>query len=367
MQTSGVQNWFLLGLGVLLSLVGVVSIWSAQLSQPGADGASKQLAFLGLAVATYLILGLIPFRLLLKSAVVGWVFSLVTLALVLVFGVEVYGSKRWFDFGPIHWQPSEFAKLVIILCGAAWLPAFKRLFDDRIAALLYSLLFVPHLVLVLLGPDLGTTLSMTAIILVQLVAGPLSLQKLAPFLLVIFVLVPLAGFPFLQDYQRARITGFLQPDQDLRGRGYQVAQSKIAIGSGGFAGKGWGQGTQNRLNFIPGQHTDFIFTVIGEEGGFLGSLGLLLLYFLLFGTLLFFSVTCGDVSASLVGVGVLTLLGIHALVNVAMTIGAAPVTGIPLPFMSYGGSALLHAFMALGLVNSAGRAGPVQDDFAPGL
>jgi len=365
---AGAQHWLLLLLGVSLALIGVVSIWSAQLtSAGGGTAAERQLIFLGIGILAYLLISLVPLRWLLRTIIGGWIFALVALIAVLIFGVENFGSRRWIDLGPLHWQPSEFAKLILILGGAAWLPALSRLFDDRIVTVLIGLIFLPHLMLVLIEPDLGTTLSMAAILLAQIVGGPLSLRKVGPLLLAVFVILPLAGYPMLHDYQRARLTSFLSPEADLQGAGYQVAQSKIAIGSGGITGQGLGQGTQNRLNFIPGQHTDFIFTVIGEEGGFIGALALLLMYGLLFGYLLFLSVTVGDISASLVIIGVITMLGIQTLVNLAMTMGLAPVTGIPLPFMSYGGSSLLHSFMALGLVNAAVKSAHDRDDYAAGL
>jgi len=368
MSRTGAHNWLLLLLGVVLGLIGVLSIWSAQLTATGGGtGAQKQLLFLGMGVVAYIAIGFIPMKWLLKTVAAGWLFSLCALIAVLLFGFENFGARRWIDFGPLHWQPSEFTKLVLIVGGAAWLPALSRLFDDRISAILLGLLFLPHLILVLIEPDLGTTISMAAIIVVQILAGPLSLRKVGPMLLAIFILIPLAGYPLLHDYQRARLTSYMSPESDPQGAGYQVRQSKIAIGSGGFAGQGLAKGTQNRLNFIPGQHTDFIFTVVGEEGGYLGAMGLLLIYTVLFGYLLFLAVTVGEISASLIIVGVMTMLGIHTVVNLAMTIGAAPVTGIPLPFMSYGGSALLHSFMALGLANAAMRSADERDDFAPGL
>ncbi|MEO7995345.1 MAG: FtsW/RodA/SpoVE family cell cycle protein [bacterium] len=362
------QNWILLGLAVALSLLGVISIWSAQVGLPGGMGfVQKQLISLALGLVSYIVFGFIPLRTWMRLAPVVWIISAVALVLVLTIGKTVFGGTRWIDLGPLHWQPSEFAKLALILCGAAWLPALTRMFDDRVTALVFALAMLPLLVLVLVEPDLGTTITMAAIIGVQLVAGPLAIRKVGPMLLAVVLIVPLVGYPLMQDYQRERVLGFLNQEADAQGRGYQVTQSKIAIGSGGMFGKGLAKGTQNRLNFIPGQHTDFIFTVIGEEGGFVGSIALLVLYLLLFGYLIFLSTTVGNVEGSLVILGVVTLLATHTLINLAMTMGAAPVTGIPLPFMSAGGSALLHAFMALGLANSAVRFSHQSADFAPGM
>ncbi|HYE76369.1 MAG TPA: FtsW/RodA/SpoVE family cell cycle protein [bacterium] len=370
MSRPGPQNWLLLGLALLITIIGLVSIWSAQIGLIGADStnyAKRQLIFMGLGVVAYGVIGLIPLRWILRAAFPIWLFALISLIAVLVIGENNFGATRWIDLGPIDWQPSESAKLALIVCGAAWLPWLVRTFGDIWAAVLLAAIDLPLLVLTLIEPDLGTTLAMASILLAHIVAGPLSLRKVGPLLAAVIIIVPLAGYPMLHDYQRQRIHTFLHPELDAQGSGYQVIQSKIAIGSGGLFGKGLGKGSQNRGGFIPGQHTDFIFTVIGEEGGLVGAIGLLLAYAVLYGYLILLAMTVGNVHSSLIITGVVALLAVQTLVNLAMTIGQAPVTGIPLPFMSYGGSALLHTYMALGAVNAAVRYGGQSAEFARGL
>ena len=261
------------------------------------------------------------------------------------------GAQRWIQLGPITLQPSEFSKLIMIICTASIL-------SDRVGQLntwrqvlpigLY--VGIPFL-LVLKQPDLGTSLVFLAITFGMLFVGRIKMSLLRNVFLAGVVLAPV-GWHFLKDYQKSRITVFLNPNADPFGAGYHIIQSKIAIGSGMLFGKGLFQGTQSQLNFLPENHTDFIFSVIGEELGFLGCVFLLFLYFILVYRGLMIAKDCKDSFGMMLATGVVSMWAFQILVNVGMTCGIMPVTGIPLPFMSYGVSALTTNMMGLGLLLS---------------
>lgn len=349
----------------------------------------------------------LPMRTLGVIAMPSYGLSLVLLVGVLIFGEVQYGARRWVDLGPLQLQPSEPAKIAFVLCLAAYLGS-KRHDLRRPRALLGALgLILLPFVLVLKEPDLGTALAFPAVGVVMLIwAGVpwLTLAFLAsPFLTVGLAILPLlvtwqeaaphfvwrllwipivaigvmvmrnrsiAWVPVLafavvqmgvaletpriwaslEGYQRSRVVAFLNPEYDPAGAGYQVIQSKIAIGSGSATGNGFGRGSQKALAFLPRRHTDFIFSVVGEEWGFLGAAGVLALFGVWLLRAVSLAVRVRSSFASLVAVGAAALIFYHVAVNVAMTLGLAPVTGLPLPFMSFGGSFLVVALGAVGLV-----------------
>lgn len=278
-----------------------------------------------------------------------YVINLLMLAAVMFFGTSALGAQRWIQIGPLTLQPSEFSKLIMIICLAALLADRGEKFD-RWRSLIPVALFVgvPFL-LVLKQPDLGTSLVFIAIAAGMLVVSRIKLSILRNIAVMGVLAAPIGWF-FLKDYQKSRILVFLDPNADPFGAGYHIIQSKIAIGSGMLFGKGLFQGTQSQLNFLPENHTDFIFSVIGEELGFLGCLFILFLYFVLIYRTLLTAKECKDRFGILLATGILSMWTFEILVNVGMTCGIMPVTGIPLPFMSYGVSALTTNMMALGVV-----------------
>jgi rod shape determining protein RodA len=323
----------------------------------------------------------------------AFAYILYGLAVVLLVLVLELGDHRWFNFGPVHIQPSELAKIATVLVLARFLSHSNRDLT-RVRAFIspFILVLVPTL-LVFKQPDLGTALVFSSIILPMLFwAGvrPLHLffiispvltlicafhpWTLAPMVLVlvaflfferprlltasVLLLVNLTvavGAPYLwenklHDYQKRRILTFLNPDTDKLGAGYQVIQSKVAIGSGGLSGKGFLEGTQTKLAFLPEQHTDFIFSVIGEEFGFIGALCVLVLFMFIIWRALFIAIQVKSRFSSLVAVGLATILVFHVFVNIGMTIGVMPVTGLPLPFLSYGGSTLIMSMVLIGFL-----------------
>jgi len=272
--------------------------------------------------------------------------TLVLLIAVLIFGEEINGAKRWLEFGPARVQPSELAKIALILVLGRYLSQ-----ESARGALSYlvvaAVVGVPF-VLVLAGPDLGSALVIAAIGVGMLFVRGVPTRLLVTAAVLAVVTVPMV-VPNLAPHQQARITAFLNPDADPQGAGYQVMQARIAIGSGGLTGKGWRQGTQTQLDFIPFKHTDFIFPVLAEELGFVGSVFVLGLFALLFWRLAVMAMECPRPRDQLVITGVLAYLGFQTLVNVGVSLGLAPVTGLTLPIVSYGGTNLVITLAVLGL------------------
>jgi rod shape determining protein RodA len=284
------------------------------------------------------------------------------LALVLFVGKTVGGSTRWIPLGFFDFQPSETAKVVTILFCARLLSRWEEPPKSLLnLAFYYAWTFVP-IALVIAQPDLGTSMVLVVMCTGSLYFGGTPGRRIAKLIVVGVVGIALvlclhsyAGLPLpLHDYQINRLLTLFNPNADPLGTGYQVLQSKIAIGSGSLWGKGLGQGTQNRLDFIPEQHTDFIFSVVGEELGFIKGLGVLALYLCICYRCLLAAVTSSDRVGTLVAGGVLTMFLFQVVVNIGMTMGIMPVTGVPLPFLSHGGTALLVNSFAVGMVLNVG-------------
>ncbi len=293
-----------------------------------------------------------------------WLYGIngLLLVLVLIIGKTVGGSTRWLPLGFFDLQPSELAKVVSILFSARLLNRWEEPPKGVLGLIsFYSWTAVP-LALILAQPDLGTSMVLAAVSTGSLYFGGTPGRRIAKLavagILAIALVVCLhlyMGLPLpLHDYQLNRLLTLFSPNADPLGTGYQVLQSRIAIGSGSLWGKGLGQGTQNRLDFIPEQHTDFIFSVVGEELGFVKGLGVLALYLLICYRCLVAAVTSTDRVGTLVAGGVLSMFVFQITVNVGMTMGIMPVTGVPLPFLSYGGTALLVNSFAVGMVLNVG-------------
>ncbi|AEB11825.1 rod shape-determining protein RodA [Marinithermus hydrothermalis] len=342
--TLTLYDWTLVALVLLVTGVGLLNLASAA---PEPRLWQMQVGFVGVAGIAAVALQL--FR---RKQVMGWAYglyalSLLLLALVLVWGREVNGAKAWFVLGPLRFQPSEFAKIALIL-------ALARLLDRRELRGVWDylpplLLAAPPILLTAMEPDLGGAMVMAGIVAGMLFIRGLPLKHILVALGLVGVLVPTVVWPNLKPYQQERILVVLNPARDPLGSGFQVIQSMIAIGSGGIWGKGYGEGTQSQLGFIPERQTDFVFSVLAEEMGFVGAVTLLLLYAGLFYRLAVMAVEVIHVGDRLVIGGVLSFIAFQVLVNVGVTLGLAPVTGITLPLMSYGGTSLLSTYVALGL------------------
>ncbi|MCK4260515.1 MAG: rod shape-determining protein RodA [Halanaerobiales bacterium] len=305
------------------------------------------------------VIQFVDYRWLKEYSSIIYLFTLAILTVTLVFASTVSGSKSWFRLGPVSFQPSEIAKLAMIIVLAAFISSRENEMKYLSGMLKTCGVAALPVLLVLAQNDLGTSLVFIGITIGMLYVGGGN-AKLMTFVIVtaivlVLVLVLLSiyydfSFPFLKAYQLKRLQVLIDPYIDPYGHGYNIIQSKIAIGSGQLFGKGLFNGTQNQLRFLPEQHTDFIFPVIGEELGFVGATFVLILYFTLLIRCVFISRDARDSFGTLVVVGVASMWMFHILENVGMTMGVMPVTGIPLPFVSYGGSSLLTNLIAVGLV-----------------
>ena len=330
---------------LLLIGAGLLTLSSAA---PGGEF-TRQLAFLGAGVAAVASIVWLGKRRILRFVPHLYVTSLTLLVLVHLIGTRVNGAKSWLYLGPLPgFQPSELAKIALILAIASVL--HEKPIRGFVGYARPLAILLPPFALVLLEPDLGSALVLAAIGGGMMAVRGLPWRHVAIFAVVLVGAFPSVVWPNLEPHQRTRLVSFMNPSADPQGSGYQVIQSTIAIGSGGLAGKGWGQGTQSQLGFIPYRHTDFIFPVLAEEGGFLAATVLLVLYGVLFWRLVAMAGECPYERDQFVIIGVLTLIGFQVLVNVGVTLGLAPVTGITLPLVSYGGTSLVSTLIALALV-----------------
>ncbi len=346
-------DWPLLGLLGILSVFSVLEIRSATAMTKFHGFDHKQIQFLLVGIVLMFLVSRIDYHRLLEISTWAYAVSIVSLVAVKIVGTKVLGARRWIKLpGGIHFQPSEWVKLVLILAVARffWSRAGRELtWNDILKA--FALVGVP-LLLVLSQPDLGTSLTYVPILLCGLFLGGINFKQ-AGILILAFALLGgavLKSGKVLKPYQIARLTSFMDPDNDPKGSGYQIRQSKIAVGSGGIWGKGTNRGTQTQGDFLPIPYTDFIFAALAEEHGFLGATITLLLYFLILIRLIQNAQTSKDLPGSLIVMGVVAVLVFQIAVNVGMVVGLMPVTGIPLPLLSYGGSSVLFTFLSLGIV-----------------
>jgi rod shape determining protein RodA len=339
-----------------LASFGLLMIYSAtrtRLDEAGLDPQyylQRQALFVALGLAVMIAASVVDYRVLRDFAPVVYVATVGALGLVLLLGAEHKGQQASFDIGPFQLQPSEFAKVALVVCLAAYVSSLRESMDGRQLLVVLGLAGVP-MGLIYLQPDLGTSLVFGAILLgMLLVSGARARHLVALLLVASIAVVAVVNLGVLKDYQYRRLTSFLEPESDTDRSAYNLAQSKTAIGSGGLAGKGLFQGTQTNLSYVPEQHTDFIFTAVGEQLGLVGSALLLVVFALLAWRTWRSAALAKDVAGSLICVGVLAMLTFQIFENVGMTMGIMPITGIPLPFLSYGGSSTLATFAAVGLV-----------------
>jgi rod shape determining protein RodA len=343
-------DWSLALLTLLINALGLVVLRTAV---PTAALWDSQLIWTVLAISLAVGLQFLSRHQVLKFRYVLYAATLFFLLAVLVVGHRVNGAKAWFIFGPIRLQPSELAKFALVLALA---PIVARRPLRRLSDYLLPLaLTLPLVVLVIIEPDLGQTAVLLSGLLGILFVRGLPLKHIVVAVLCAGLLIPTVVWPHLKPYQKQRIEIVFNPQLDPLGAGFQVIQSQIAIGSGGLWGKGYGRGTQIQYGFVPERQTDFIFSALAEQWGFIGSIGLMLLYFLFFWRLGQMVLECPRLEDRLIISGVLAMLAFQVLINVGVTLGLAPVTGITLPFFSYGGSSLITTYLSLGLVSVVHR------------
>jgi rod shape determining protein RodA len=346
-------DWMLLTLVLLISVISVLEIKSATLNTKFHHFGEKQIGFLAVGLLLMFLTSFIDYHRLVDFAPWAYGVSLLGLVAVLKVGTKVMGGRRWINLGGgVHFQPSEWVKLVLILMMARffWGRVGRDLSWTDIAKA-FALVCIP-MALVLKQPDLGTALTYFPALVVGLFLGGIRIKQFAILLLGITLLgggVWMSG-KRLKPYQMARLTSFLDPASDPRGAGYQLLQSKIAVGAGGIWGKGANQGTQTQGDFLPIPYTDFIFAAFCEEHGFVGGVGILLLYFLMLTRLIQNAQQASDLPGTFIVMGIVAVMLFQIMVNIGMVVGFMPVTGIPLPLMSYGGSSIMFTFIALGIV-----------------
>ncbi len=379
---------------IALIVIGIISIYSATYNHPTAKGnLNKQIFFMMVSFLILFVIYFLPVRTFRIIALPSYLFSLLILIAVLFFGKTIYGAKSWMSIGSIGFQPSEFAKIGLIFFMSYWLTDSKRDINNIKDLFLTVLVGMVPIVLILLEPDMGTAIVFAGISLAMIFWSGLNLFGLfvvlspgiilfaslfgtIPFLVAlalmlaaliyfkqnlfisgaVFVVNLAAGFIFdfilkvLKPHQVKRLQSFVDPSADPLGAGYNAMQAKVAMGSGGLFGKGFLEGNQTQLRFIPEQWTDFIYCVIGEEFGFIGSIIVLVIFLTLFLRLLKLTAIAGDKFGRLTIIGILALFFIHFTINIGMNLGITPVIGLPLPFVSYGGSSLITNMLLIGVV-----------------
>jgi rod shape determining protein RodA len=345
-------DYFLFALVLILVILGIVTIYSSTYGVTN-QYFFAQLIFAGVGIVASIIFAFLDYKNLGSFSVAIYVAGIIFLIVVLVLGKSVSGATRWISLGFFRLQPSEIFKMILIIVLAKYLGDKKGEIGFRDIACVFLLTVIP-MGLVLIQPDFGTALVYFAIAIIMLfVAG---MPRLHIFVLsfVFAVLAPIFWFFILRGYQKDRLISFLNPSADPFGSGYNVLQSIISVGSGQIFGRGLGHGSQSQLNFLPIsiQHTDFIFAVYAEELGFLGSILLLILLTVLIIKIFKISKIARDNFGALLAAGIGGMFLFQVLVNVGMNLGSMPVTGIPLPFLSYGGTSLLIGFIALGILQS---------------
>jgi rod shape determining protein RodA len=344
---------------VMLAVLGILFLYSAthdvgRLSAGMPSLVIKQCVWVLVGFAFVFLIIHSDYIRILDFAYIAYALNLLLLVFLLVAGGERYGAKRWIGLGPFSLQPSEFVKLTVIFSLAAFLGSRKDKMGSLDNFIYACAITMPAFGLIFLQPDLGTALILVPILFSILFICGENIKYMYTTVIGGLVSLPVL-WNLLKDYQRNRLLVFINPNIDPLGAGYTIIQSKIAIGSGGFLGKGWLGGTQSHLKFLPEKHTDFIFSVIGEEWGFVGAVVLLSLYIVIISRGIKIIAGIDDIYSKAIATGVVTLLAFQVFVNISMTIGLMPVVGLPLPLVSYGGSNVIATLTGIGFLLAISR------------
>jgi len=349
-----------LALAVLaLTLIGLINVFSATHGPSAKTLATlffTQIIWFLSGWIVYFLMTFLNYRMFMKLAYPAYVLNVLCLVFVLFHGRATLGAQRWIDFAGVKFQPSETMKLVLVLVCARYFYSHVRPQGHTLKELLIptALTMIPAL-LVIKQPDLGTGLLLILVILSLFLFVKVRTNLIIGSLVLTVFCIPIAWKYALKDYQKNRVLTFLDPNRDPRGAGYNSIQSKIAVGSGQFLGKGFRKGTQSQLEFLPERHTDFIFSVLSEEHGFVGSVTTVGLFGLLFFMCVRIASQATDKFGVLITIGVMSILFWHMFINIGMTTGILPIVGVPLPLISYGGSSFLTTMMGLGIVSSVSK------------
>lgn len=359
MARRGLQqlDWILVGTTVLITALGLLVLYSSGIKATSISGqidATRQFLYAAVGLVIMFTLARFDYRSLKSYAIPLYIVMSLSLLAVEVIGTTALGAQRWISIGFFQFQPSEFAKVVLIIALAAYHARYYARMAQFRHLVAVGLILLPPLALVVSQPDLGTGLVCIAIWLALALASRVRRLYLLGGLATLAATLPIL-YKFLATYQRQRIDVLLNPQADRLGIGYNVTQSVIAVGSGGWLGRGLSAGSQSQLNFLPSQHTDFIFAVLAEKLGFLGAALLILLFGVLIVRIYIISTMSIDRFGAFLCIGVASMLLFHILVNIGMNMGIMPVTGIPLPFVSAGGTSMIMGMVSIGLVLSVAR------------
>ena len=351
-------EWSILVCTIVLVAIGLFAVYSATMSA-GLEEFRKQIMWILISVPFLILFTLIDYDSLAKVSPIFYVLTLISLVAVL-FTRPISGATSWFDFGSISFQPSEFAKITVILFIALLISRFKRKDEksiNKITRLLMILMAIAiPLALIVKQPDFGTAVSIMVACVFMLFVGGIHKRYIFIALLIVVIAVPLLYFFVMPEHAKKRIEVFLNPELDPRGSGYNLTQSKIAIGAGQVFGMGFLKGNQTQLGFLYPKSTDFIFSVIGEEMGFVFCAVIIVLYVVLITKSIYVAKTAKDDLGAVIAAGIAGIFFFHMIENIGMTMGLLPITGVPLPFVSYGGSSLLSNFIMIALLlNVSGR------------
>lgn len=338
----------------LLILLGLLVLYSSGL-RPGPTATqldtSRQAIYVVVGMLVFWVLARTDYNVLKNYSTALYVLMVVSLLIVEIFGATRLGATRWINLGFFQFQPSEFAKLILIIVLAKF---FANCYEqsDKLKYLIISLIYLlPPLVLVMAQPDLGTGMVLTVIWLVMALSSRIKKRYFVVMLLLALLIIPLA-IPRLAPYQQQRIKTFLNPTADPASTGYNVNQAIIAVGSGGIFGQGLSSGSQSQGNFLPSQHTDFVFAVLSEKMGFLGAIVCIFLYCVIIFRALWIAQISANRFGSFLAIGIAAMFGFHVVVNIGMNIGLLPVTGIPLPFISAGGTSMIISIISIAMLES---------------
>lgn len=350
-------DWITFGLVFSLSLIGIITIYSAT-RPPGGVGVHpdfyyRQIIWLIISIVSLFAIVFFDYKWLYRYAYQLYGTGLFLLVAVLIAGRSSMGAKRWLSLGFFSFQPSEFFRILFIIGLSAYLATSDYYSTEKMSAKSVVMFALLPLALLIKQPDLGTAILMVSLFIVLSISKGVSKKIITVVLIIGIVSVPFLGhivWEGLKDYQKNRLVAFMDPEVDPSGIGYHINQSKISIGSGGILGKGYLKGTQGPLRFLPEKHTDFIFAVYAEENGFVGSIFLLGIYLFLFLRGLDTARRAKDEFGRLMAVGITAMFFVYFCVNIGMTLSLMPVVGVPLPFVSYGGTSLLSNFIAAGIL-----------------
>lgn len=342
-------DWTLIAIPLLLATSSVATLFSITSISGNSSLAIDQIVYFIIGASLYWVFAALNYRELKNYYIYLYLIGIISLVAVIFFGQSVYGSTRWINFGFTRFQPSELMKMLLIIFGASYFSRGKENTFYRV--FIFLLLSAIPLVMVARQPDLGTTLTMLVIVVAIALASKLPRKILIGGVVTIIILLPIAWIS-LKPYQKERVVSFANPAADPLGSGYNVSQSKIAVGSGGLTGKGFGETTQSQLQFLPVAHIDFIFSGWAEATGFVGSFLMVVAFSIMIYRIFIIATVSQDEFGTIFCIGAGAMIFFQSFVNIGMNIGLMPVTGIPLPLVSYGGTSIITTAIVLGIVQS---------------